>query len=158
MSFLVPFFCRSLAILADGSGFRRPFRTPDVGGALRGSLTARQGRVATLPTVADRPQRKRLRLMVRLVRIDDSKTIGYLDDPKCRGPLEPGKLVEFDVWSRDRECFPEDPGPACGVAYPKKVQHDVFSLEVRKIDHEVCLMIQSYDEDYFRKCSDFRPA
>jgi hypothetical protein len=56
------------------------------------------------------------------------------------------------------ECLPENPGPARGVAYPKKVEQVVFSLEVLKIDNELCLMIQSYDEDYFRKCSDFRPA
>ena len=71
---------------------------------------------------------------------------------------EPGKRVEFDVWSRDRECFLEDPGPARGVAYPKKVQYGVFYLDVLKIDHEVCLMIECYDEDYFRRCSGFRPA
>jgi hypothetical protein len=95
---------------------------------------------------------------VRLIRIEDLEPFGYLDDPKCRGPIEPGKRVEFDMWCRGRECFPEDPGPARGVRYPSKLEHIVFTVGVMNIDQQLCFRIESRDEDFFRKYPGFRPV
>ena len=96
--------------------------------------------------------------MVRLVRREDQETIGYLDDPKCRGPLGPGKFVEFVRWHRGGEFFHEDPGPACRVRYAPKLNRETILVHAMRLDNELCLMIEARDEEFFRTYPDFRPV
>lgn len=97
--------------------------------------------------------------MVRLVRKEGYEHFGYLDNPKCRGPLTPGTCVEFEMWHRgDGDFSCEGPGPVSRDPYPRKRQHEVFAVEVVSIDNEICLMIDGGDEEFFRKHPGFRPV
>jgi len=96
--------------------------------------------------------------MVLLRRREDKKALGYLDDPKCTGPIEPGKFVEFVMWHRGGEFFHEDPGPTFGVPYPPKLNREIIPVHVVRLDNELCLMIEARDEKFVRTYPDFRPV
>jgi hypothetical protein len=64
-----------------------------------------------------------------VVRTTAHKLIGYLDHPRCRGPLPDGEnRVKFDAWRRGREWFHKDPGPT-GKPYQPIVEHEVIDVE-----------------------------
>ena len=87
---------------------------------------------------------------------DRHKLIGYLDDPRCRGPLEPGTLhVDFPAWRQD-DYAPwqhTDPGPS-GAAQPyqrRSLTHMIFQIQVTNIAEPEIDLLLRHDEVNFMK-------
>lgn len=98
--------------------------------------------------------------MARVVRQDDlGKLLGYLDDPRCHGPLPPRtQYVEFPAW-RLRPDLPwqhRDPGPPEGLHRPHPVKM-IFQIQVTNIaNQEIALLLQHDEVDFIKAHPAFR--
>jgi hypothetical protein len=94
-------------------------------------------------------------------REDLGKLIGYLDDPKCRGPLpREVRHIEFEAWRLRPEdpWLHEDPGPPRGLYQPIPM-HAFFRIEAINTGHEeIDLILHSYDVDFIKRHPAFRPV
>jgi hypothetical protein len=97
--------------------------------------------------------------MARVYKADGTTLLGYLDDPRCRGPLANGvRHVKFDAWFRGREWFHENPGPA--GKYQPKTEPKVIEISAwpTREGDDVSLYVQSYYEDFIKSLPGFTPV
>jgi len=97
--------------------------------------------------------------MARVYQAGGNTLLGYLDHPRCCGPLPDGvRHVKFDAWFRGRGWFHENPGPT-GNPYALSVQHDVIEIEAWNTrEGDVSLYVQSHWEDFVKSLPGFTPV
>jgi hypothetical protein len=101
-------------------------------------------------------------IVARVLQRDDNfKLLGYLDDPRFRGPLAPGvHHVEFEAWRLrpDDPWLHTDPGPSRGLYQPIPM-HAIFKIEaINTAQEEIDLIPQSFDVDFIKRHPSFRAA
>jgi hypothetical protein len=90
---------------------------------------------------------------------DLGKLIGYLDDPRCRGPI-PGETrhIDFQGW-RLRPDLPwqhMDPGQPKGLYQPKPMSY-IFKIQVtNNANPEIDLFLRHDEVDFIRAHPSFR--
>lgn len=99
-------------------------------------------------------------MMARVFRQDDlGRLLGYLDDPRCHGPLPPEtRHVEFPAW-RLRPDLPwqhSDPGYWQGPSQPRPVKM-IFHIQVTNVaNQEIALLLRHDEVDFIKGHPSFR--